>query len=1461
MSINNTHAVSTAEFALTPLQLAMVYESTLAGRPWVNLEQVVVHLDDEVVDSAELTRAWNSVASVHEALRLSILWRKRVTPVQIVRDSVAVQVTVEDWSLMTARRQSNAMAQFLEDDRTRGVDLEGAPAWRVMLIRLGPRASVMIWTVHHAMVDGRSIALVLGQVFGGLPGRDMGAQGPVSESPVTESPGAQSIRAKGFSQYAAARAAIDPAAAEAFFCAQLAGFDQPNAIANPEDPDQPTEPRRKVQIERRLDAALSRALATRADAADATLANLVHAAWGLVLARWSGDAAAVFGVTRSGRHLTPGFAGTVGCLINTLPVKVKITAPLGIFAVGAPMSGAPLPDVDAQVGASQVGEPSLGEPSAGLPMSGTAMSGTAVSGRPLSGPPLSGPPLSGPPMSGTGMSGAAMSGPPLSGAGVSGMQMSGATPTASDPSATLSSSAPPSDVTPGALAGGAAPRIDAVLADLRAGTLAMHAHEHAALTDIRRWCEVPGTLPLFETMVMFERESLTTTMRRAGPDWATRRVTLLEEGAMPVTLAVYGDPEILLMLEHDPARVPATRASAMLAHMAEVLAAMAAASGTVPLAQLTMLPRSEEAALLALGRPDIRLPAALPCMASRFEAAARATPDAPALSIVGGAGPLSFAALDAAANGLADALHAEGAGPGAIVAICLERSPDFVVAMLAVLKTGAAFLPVDPSYPRAVRDHMLINSGARLMVAGPATSAPAGLILVAPHRAPMALPPPRPAPDPDRLAYVIYTSGSTGVPKGVRVPMRAISAHASALSAAFALTAQDRVLQFASLSFDVAIEEVMPTLLAGAHLVMRDPAMAGSVPGFLAAIAGHGITVLNLPTAFWHMLVDEMARGSLALPPSVRLVIVGGEQISPRALATWARIAPAPRWLNGYGPTETTITCMLYDPGALHACAAPLPAGEDIPIGRPTAHARAYVLAADGSLAPQGAIGDLWIGGVAVSDGYIGQDAQTAAAFRPDRFAGEGHIYNTGDRARWRDDGQLAFLGRNDRQVKLRGFRIDLRQVERVLERDPSVGRALASVTNQGTPAARLVAWVTGSNGMPPPDMAGLRAAAERHLPAHMLPALVAIGTFPGTPGGKIDMSALPAPDAVGSGPSRPGDADATTLAICALMAETLGLPNVGPDDGFHDLGGHSLLAVQLIGRIEHVLGHRLGVGDLHRRPTPRALAATVNAAQTGPRYIIPIQPLGSKPPLFGVHVLGRNEEYYRPLAAELGPDQPLLGLSVGLLTQDTPIGVGDIARHYFDDIQRHHPQGPISLAAVSLGSYIAFELARLLTDAGRKVRLLALFDAEGPGGRSKIRGSARLMAHVRRARAEGLGYALHLVSNRLTDVRNKVEKARVRMASYKGEAAPMTIGTFVAANELAVLAYEAQPLPVPLTIFRAAADVFDSPESARNGLGWAPVAEAGFEVIDVAGDHLSILQPPNVKGLADHIARQMRKD
>ncbi|GLO69124.1 hypothetical protein MACH17_06410 [Phaeobacter inhibens] len=1422
---NQGHS-SGQEIALTPMQQGLLYESAAAGRPWVNLEQIVVHLDAEAPDPRALRVAWQQVCARHPVLRSAVLWQGRPLPVLQVAgvDAAADQVRVEtqDWQGLEAEDQAARLEQFLTEDRNRGCALEQAVSWRVMLARLGPNRSVMVWTIHHVLVDGRSMAVVLEDVFAALKQGGL----PAETAPVT-----------GFDTFSPAVAAVsEQPDSQAFFRAHLEGFDTPNQIARltgPDDrpvvaaPDDADHSRKQI-LRRQLPAELRRALVQRAaqvtvadetlpetsgaqGAGAATLANMIHAAWGLLVARWSGREMAVFGVTRSGRYLLEGCGRTVGCLINTVPLH---------------------------------------------------------------------------------------------------LHLSGST------------------------------TVDGLLAALRRDAVALRPHEQASLADMRRWCGLPGSVPLFDTMVMFERDSLNMRMRSLGVEedspWQHRRVELREEGAMPLTLAVYGDAQPLVMLEYDPEVLPASQVERMLDHLCQLLQSLATAPADMLLSDVVMLPEDERMQLLQQGRPDPAAAQALArdmaagpsCLPNRLETTAALTPDAPALQMAPETDVLSHGELHTRADRLAVELQACGVASSEIVAICLPRSPEFIIAMLAVMKVGAAFLPVDPTYPAAVIAHMLQDSGTRLGIGGPdygtvsgpdtgsnkgkpvhrhdAALTPEGLVWVDP--APSATGQdaqiaPRPAPigpDPARLAYVIYTSGSTGKPKGVRVPMRALLAHASAITAAFDLQSHDRVLQFASLSFDVAIEEVLPSLLAGACVVLRSPDMIGAPGLFLDRVAALELTVLNLPTAFWHVLCDVMADSGRSLPSSVRLVIVGGEQVSPQALARWQQLVPGVRWLNGYGPTETTITCTLHDPGLDQG--HPVNANEDVPIGRPTAHARAYVLAADGSLAPDGVAGDLWIGGPAVSDGYIGRPEETARVFRPDPFVSQNtgggpreicpaaRIYRTGDRAAWRGDGTLAFLGRQDRQVKLRGFRIDLRHVEQVLERAHPEVQALVAVHGKDGPAAQLCCWVRGTRdagedgaadaaGDTRPDLAALQQIVQRDLPAHMRPALVPVADFPRTAGGKIDMAALPAPAAASSSLRlrRNGGAAIDTTAppsplaeqLMAMMADVLGQPDLGVDDSFYDRGGHSLLAMRLIGRIEAELGQRLSLAALHLTPSPRALAAALTEGAEGgdspetpeghtlPDHLVIIQDGTARAPLFGVHVLGRNEEFYRPLAAALGPDQPVYGLSIGLLDSRTPTGVRATAKLYLEEIQTHYPSGVVHLAAVSLGSYFAFELARQLLEAGRELGVLALFDAEGPAGRRRVQGRARLGAHLGLLRRMGPAYLGHVARHRIETLRNSFERRRLE---WTGGGGSLSIEALIAANQQSVDRYTPDPLATPLTVFRAGDDLFDSPEALTQGLGWAPVAAAGFELIEVPGSHLSILQEPNVQDMARHMTRIMQR-
>lgn len=960
---------------------------------------------------------------------------------------------------------------------------------------------------------------------------------------------------------------------------------------------------------------------------------------------------------------------------------------------------------------------------------------------------------------------------------------------------------------------------------LRHATQTHRTHLGVTLAAIRAATGLSANEQVFDAVLSVVPAALPDLLR--APHWQGVQVQLLEQGAAGLTLAAHLEPEFDLVLEYDTAGLTGAQATRFLDHVARLLVLLADAPDDLALGALDMLGAEERATLLARAQPDHALPDSVACVATRFSAVAARTPDAPALTCAQTGVTLDYAALDRMANGVAHALHARGIGTGAIVALDLPRGPEFVASLLGVLKVGAAFLPLDPTQDPSLKAGLIAQSRA-VLVLGQGGLDPD--TLAAQPAPPVAL-----AIDAARMAYVIYTSGSTGTPKGVMGSCSALSAHADAAALAYGVTAQDRCLSFAGLAFDVALEEVVPTLLAGAHLVLRDDNAAQSLSAFRALVDRHRITVLNLPASFWHVWEADMSAGGAGLPASVRLVITGSERINPDALARWQRMAPQVDWMNGYGPTEATITCAAYH---LPAGAGAFDPSQDVPVGRPLAHARAHIRAVDGTLAPDGAEGLLWVGGPAVTLGYLDRPEDTAQVFHPDPFSPQGRIYNTGDRARWGDAGLLQFLGRRDRQVKLRGHRIDLTGVERVLAGLPGVQQVHVALDRAGTAQARLLAWLVADPNSAAPDLRALRAMAARDLPLAAIPTLLVVPDLPVTANGKIATAQLPRPEV--AAPKARDRSDALTTQIADLMAQVLGLDQVDPDDDFHDLGGESLAAVRFAALVEQHLNRPAVAMDLYQHPTPATFAAFLRDGSEGPRYIVPIQPNGTQPAFFAVHVLGPRESQWRPLSEALGPDWPVFGITVGAPRSLDDIDIPAIAEVYFQEIQKYHPTGALMLGATSMASYYAYDLAQRLVAAGRDVRLMVAFDAMGPGGRPSLQGVAKLRAHLGQLAKHGLAHLRAIAQARAL----RRQYARDGAQSADGEVTGFNI---IEATAQAVDRYQPAPYPAPMLVLRADTSFWDSKQALDTCLGWSQVAVGGVRMLDVPGEHLTILEAQNV--------------
>ncbi|HEY0733607.1 MAG TPA: amino acid adenylation domain-containing protein, partial [Herpetosiphonaceae bacterium] len=659
----------------------------------------------------------------------------------------------------------------------------------------------------------------------------------------------------------------------------------------------------------------------------------------------------------------------------------------------------------------------------------------------------------------------------------------------------------------------------------------------------------------------------------------------------------------------------------MLAHFQTLLEQIVAAPDR-PIAELSLLTADERALLQELTAP-VDLPPDSLCVHHLIEEQAERSPQAVAVVCEAGTRErvqLSYGELNRRANQLAHHLQALGVSSETRVGLLIERSPEMLVGLLGVLKAGAAYVPLDPTYPQERIALMLRDAGIGVLLTqehlDDRQSEPAAQIIRLDTDWPSISRMPDHNPDSAvgaaNLAYVMYTSGSTGTPKGVMIPHQSLVNYVQSARAAYGLSADDRILQFASLSFDTSAEEIYLALATGATLFLRNQDML-AIPVFLETCAAWQITALSLPTAYWHELVALAEAQHLALPPTLRLMVIGGERALPERLDQWRRWAgDRVRLLNTYGPTEATIVATAWD--ALHDPKDPATLRE-VPIGRALGNVQTYVLGANLQPQPIGVPGELYIGGAGLARGYHERPDLTAERFIPNPFSNQpgARLYTTGDRARYLADGSLEFLGRADDQVKIRGFRVEPGEIAAALRQHPQIRDAIVVAQRVGPGEQRLVAYVVEENQEPRTQNLGaseigsrflvlgsnLRAFLRERLPAHMIPAaFVTLDALPLTPSGKIDRRALPDPEPR-STPEATYVMPATPLeqTIAEVWRHVLQLDRVGTGDNFFDLGGHSLRLIQVQSQLQNRLQREIPLLELFRYPTIRALADHLGAA------------------------------------------------------------------------------------------------------------------------------------------------------------------------------------------------------------------------------------------------------------------------
>jgi len=850
-----------------------------------------------------------------------------------------------------------------------------------------------------------------------------------------------------------------------------------------------------------------------------------------------------------------------------------------------------------------------------------------------------------------------------------------------------------------------------------------------------------------------------------------------------------------------------------------------------------------------------------------FEEQVEKTPNAVAVEFENQ--KLTYKELNHRANQLAHYLQKQGVKPEVLVGICVERSLEMVVGLLGIMKAGGAYLPIDSAYPTERIGYMLEDAGVSVLLTQenlvkglPSNKACLVCIdsdweLISQQQSYN----PNPKLTPQNLVYVIYTSGSTGKPKGIEIVHQGLVNFLKSMSEQPGLDDSDVLLAVTTICFDIAGLEIYLPLIVGAKVVLASQEVAADGFQLLTELNKSGITVMQATPVTWQLLLAAGWQGNDRLK-----IICGGEALSTQLSAQL--VSKSKSLWNVYGPTETTIWSTAY-----HVKMAPTTDATEL-IGCPISNTQIYILDTHLQPVPVGVPGELYIGGEGVARGYLNRPELTKEKFISHPFSdrSDARLYKTGDLARYRCDGNIEFLSRIDNQVKIRGFRIEIGEIEAALAQHSEVKQTVVIVREDQPGNKQLVAYiVTDGESF---SQNKLRSFLTTRLPKYMVPsAFVQLDELPLTLNRKVDRRALPAPaETEQSKDTFVPPSNYLEVQLTNIWEEVLGIKPIGIKDDFFNLGGHSLLAVSLFNQIDKVLAVNVPLATLFQSPTIEQLASVISEKRFTEqrRSLVPIQPLGSKKPLFCIHALGGGVLYYRHLASHLSLDRPFYALQPRgqdggqILTK-----VEDMAAHYISEIKTIQPQGPYFLGGSSFGGTIAWEMAQQLVAQGETVALLALFDSTSSSSFERIPARERLFNHLSSLLQLGPGYILKKMRGKFYSFKRKIKRQNEKIAleSFLSQVYPNQIVERVnkettkeylrlaqRINKKASTEYTPQVYPGKVTLFKATHQGKPQGWGVDPHKGWKKLTNGEFTAYEVPGNHSSMLREPHVQVLAEKL-------